>query len=506
MTAAARAAERPPLSLATKLLYALGAAANSIKLRGLSTFLLIFYNQVVGLPAATVGAILMIALVFDAFIDPAVGQISDNFRSRWGRRHPFMFAAAIPVSAAFFLLWNPPMDWDHKAIAAYLLVCLLTVRFFDTFFELPHQALVPELAKDYDERTRLISLRMLFMVASGLAMTVLAYQVFLKEQPDGSGGVLARDGYFNYALTASLLIFSVIVISTLGTLSQVPFLRAAPSRKITVRRMISEVAHTLNNRAFVVAALTGMFIAVAIGARNGLELYFGLYFWELKQSQLALLTTVSVLGSMAGVAVSPWMAATLGKKHGAIAMFVSALAVGIAPIILRLMDLMPPNGSPVLLAILLGETALNMALAAATGVLLASMIADVVEDAEVKTGRRSEGLLLSADNLFKKLVSGMGILIATQILQLIEFPIGAKRGAVDPEVIHRLGLIFIPTVTVLFGLAILCLCFFNIDRAKHEENLRKLRDAAALADESGLAAEVATTGVAGPAAPVSANG
>lgn len=73
---------------------------------------------------------------------------------------------------------------------------IFAVRFFDTFFELPHQALAPELAQAYDERTNLLALRHFFLVAGGLGMTVLAYQVFLKERPDGTGGVLARDGYF----------------------------------------------------------------------------------------------------------------------------------------------------------------------------------------------------------------------------------------------------------------------------------------------------------------------
>jgi glycoside/pentoside/hexuronide:cation symporter, GPH family len=469
---------RPPLSLATKLLYAVGSVANAVKLRTLSTFLMLFYNQVVGLPPQTVTFVLMVALVFDAIVDPLVGQISDNFKSPLGRRHPFMYAAAIPVSVAFFLLWNPPQGLSDGQMVGYLLACLLTVRLFDTFFELPHSTLAPELAKDYDERTKLISLRMLFAVVGGLGMTLLAYQVFLKENPDGGGGVLARDGYLAFSITAALLIFTCIVVSTAGTQNQIPYLRAAPNRKITFKAMAKEVAATLNNRAFVVAALTGMFIAVAAGARNGLEIYFGLYFWELTQAQLAGLVTVGVVGSASGVLVAPRVAKRLGKKHGAIAMFASALAVGISPVVFRLFGLMPPNGTGLLYGLLAVETLVNTALAAGTGVLLVSMTADVIEDAEVKTGRRSEGLLMSADNLFKKMVSGVGVFIAGSVLAFIHFPDNAKRGQVDPEIIQSLGLIYIPTVTALYGLGILALCAFNIDKAKHEDNLRRLREVA----------------------------
>ncbi|MFN9711655.1 MAG: MFS transporter, partial [Alphaproteobacteria bacterium] len=99
MTAATR--EPPPLRMGTKLLYAVGSAATNLKVRALTTFLVIFYNQVIGLPPKLVGLILMVALVFDAVIDPFVGQVSDNLRSRWGRRHPFMMAAALPYALAF---------------------------------------------------------------------------------------------------------------------------------------------------------------------------------------------------------------------------------------------------------------------------------------------------------------------------------------------------------------------------------------------------------------------
>lgn len=496
------AVARPPLGFSTKLLYSVGSIANAVKLRGLSTFLMIFYNQVVGLPAQTVTFILMVALIFDAIVDPLVGQISDNFKSKLGRRHPFMYAAAVPVTVAYFLLWNPPQGWSEGQLVAYLVACLLTVRLFDTFFELPHSTLAPELAKDYQERTKLISMRMLFAVVGGLGMTVMAYQVFLKENPDGTGGVLARDGYLSYSITAAAIIFLAIIISTVGTQNQIPYLRKAPTRQITFKAMAKEVAATLNNKAFVVATLTGMFIAVAAGARNGLEIYFGLYFWELKQSQLALITIVSVVGAAIGVTLAPQVAKRMGKKHGAIIMFASALAVGVSPVVFRLLGLMPPNGTDALFYLLVVETLVNTALAGGTGVLLLSMVADVIEDAEVKTGRRSEGLLMSADNLFKKIVSGVGVFIAGAVLTFISFPENAKRGAVDPEIIHNLGLIYIPTVTVLYALGIVALCAFNIDKAKHEDNLRILRETAEAQAEVMEEGAGSAPGLAGGASPL----
>lgn len=464
-----------PLPYATRVLYALGAVANAVKQRGLTTFLMIFYNQVVGLPADKVAGVLMMALVVDAIIDPLVGYVSDNFRSRWGRRHPFMYAAALPVALAFYLLWNPPVGWSEEALLAYLVVCILAIRVFDTLFELPHNALAPELAQEYHDRTSLLSLRTLFAVVGGLGMTIAAYQIFLKEAPDGSGGVLARDGYFSYSLTAAAIIFLVIVASSLGTHSRIPHLQKPEARpRRTTGEALREVGRTLRNRGFIVTTLTGMFIAIATGAKNGLELYFGLYFWEFTQSQLALLTTVGVAGSAVGVMAAPAVGKALGKRNGAILLFTGALAVGVTPITLRLFNLLPPNGSDLLIGILIVETFVNSVLAGGMIVLLLSMVADVVEDVEVRTGQRSEGLLLSADSLFKKLVSGVGIFIAGAMLSAVSFPEGARRGEVDPEILRDLALTYLPVVASLYAAAILSMFAFNIDRARHEANLRIL--------------------------------
>jgi len=89
-------------SLRTKLLYGFGSVAFGVKDQGFSYFLLFFYNQVVGAPSQIVGRAIAIALFVDAFADPIIGQLSDNLRTRWGRRHPFMYASVLPVTIAYF--------------------------------------------------------------------------------------------------------------------------------------------------------------------------------------------------------------------------------------------------------------------------------------------------------------------------------------------------------------------------------------------------------------------
>src|SRR5580698_4028319 len=154
----------PPLRLPGKLFYGFGSVAYGVKDSSISTFLLIFYNQVVGLPAQWVGGVIMAALVLDAFLDPVIGQVSDHWRSAWGRRHPFMYFSAVPVAGFFLLLWHPPVGWSNTALLIYLLVVFVAARFCITLYEIPSSALVAELSDDYDSRTRLVSWRYLLGV------------------------------------------------------------------------------------------------------------------------------------------------------------------------------------------------------------------------------------------------------------------------------------------------------------------------------------------------------
>ena len=110
------------LSLPTRLFYGFGSVAFGVKDNGFSFFLLLYYSQVLGLPEERVGLAIMLALMADALFDPLLGYASDHLHSRWGRRHPFMYASALPVAVGYYFLWSPPAGLTGDALFVYLLV------------------------------------------------------------------------------------------------------------------------------------------------------------------------------------------------------------------------------------------------------------------------------------------------------------------------------------------------------------------------------------------------
>jgi Na+/melibiose symporter-like transporter len=468
---------RPHLGWGTMVAYGVGAISNSTKTRGLATFLMIFYNQVMGLPAAWVGLGTALALIFDALVDPVVGQVSDNTRSRLGRRHPYMYAAAAPVAILFFLIWNPPTGLEPLALFAYMMACLLSIRLFDTFFELPASALIPELVEDYDKRTVLISIRTLCSVVGGLVMMIFAYQVALRELPDGGGGVLAKDGYFSYAMAGATVIFTTILVSSAATHRFIPWLRKPSKDRRTGQEHLRDIFATLRNRAFFTIVGSGSLVFLVSGVTSGLTLYISLFFWEFSQAQLAMIVTFNAVAGLIGASLASPVSHAIGKKEAALVGYILGAAAELTPYFLRLAGVMPDNDDPRVFYIVATGAFITMTSWSMTGVFLTALIADVVEDNAVKIGRRTEGLLFAADSLFKKIGSSGGPAIAGLILSASAFPIGAKPGEVDPAILRNLMLFYIPTLIAIYTVSISLMAAYNIDRKKHLENLRLLNEA-----------------------------
>jgi len=475
-------------SLRTKIFYGLGSIAFGVKDNGFQTILLLFYNQVIHLPGQLVGLAIAIAFVFDAMIDPVIGQLSDNLRTRWGRRHPLMYAAALPVAISYLLLWNPP-HWSQGAIFLYLLVVAIVVRTFISFYEIPSSALVPEFTQDYDQRTSFMSFRVFFAWYGGMTMFALAFTVFLVPDASHKVGQLNETGYSHYGFTAAIVIFAAIIISAMGTHRFIPQFRKPPLRRLSLGQYFREIVSTLSNRAFLILMCAAFFSNLATGLVFALDIYLKTYFWELSNVQIFILALSTFLSVAFAFAIALPISRRFGKRNGAILFFSIGLAILAIPIVLRLIGLFPANGARSLVPLLFAFQIVAGALTIGASVLVISMIADVVEDSELKTGRRSEGLFFAGSSLIQKAVTGLGLFASGIVLWLAHFPSNAIPGHVDPEIVRRFALIYLPAVVALYSISLVIVSLFPITRETHNENLRRLAEETALAGSAPLGAE-----------------
>ena len=478
MTSGEGTATRPSVWL--KLAHGSGAAAFGIKNGGFDYFLLLFYGTVIGLEPGLVGLAILIALVIDAISDPLVGYWSDNFRSRWGRRHPFMYAAALPVALSYFLLWNPP-DWGQTGLFLYLTLIAVLIRTFITFYETPSSALIPEITADYEERTSLQSYRLLFGWSGGNLMTIVMFGVLLT----GPLGMRDRDAYATYGIIASVLIFATIMISALGTHHKIPALHrpVETGERYSVARSFREMIQTLSEKSFVALFFATMLFAVASGLSAALAFLMLNYFWGFSEFQIFIWTCTVFLSALLGFLVAPWTTRRLGKKRATIVLGLLAFTIQPMPVLLRLAGLMPENGDPLLFPLVLTINVVDLSLIIAVQAVAFSMIADLVESNEVRTGRRSEGVYYAAVTFTRKTTQGLGVLAAGLILSFIDFPEGAEPSSVSQEVLWQLGALYAPALLAIYLAALFCIARYRIDKAEHEENLRRLAAARAAATD-----------------------
>jgi Na+/melibiose symporter-like transporter len=463
------------VALSTKLFYGCGSVAEGAKVSAFNTFLLFYYNQVLGLPGTLTGAAIFVALCIDAITDPLMGAVSDGFHSRWGRRHPFMYAAALPMALCLFALFNPPHGLVGMALFAWLTVFAVGVRVSMTLYAIPSSALLPELTENYDERTSLVSYRFLFGWMGGLAVAQMGYLVFLAPSEEYADGRLDPAAYGAFAGACALLVFGAILICALGTHRLIPTLRSPThAEALTPRRFAREVRQVLANRAYQMLLVAGIFAAVAGGFTDVVGLYMNTYFWEFSTGQIALLVYGLVISALLAFALTRPLTERFDKKQSALGLAAFAIFWGPLPVILRLLGWFPPNGAPVLLPMIWIHGVMLVTAVVAIGITVASMIADVVDESELDTGERQEGMFMSTVTFAQKATSGIGGLLAGVALDLIAFPKQSDPGSVDPDKIFALGVVVGPGVIVLYLVTLVFLARYPITRSRHLKTLAEL--------------------------------
>jgi Na+/melibiose symporter-like transporter len=231
--------------------------------------------------------------------------------------------------------------------------------------------------------------------------------------------------------------------------------------------------------------LGGLFMGFGAGTTAGLAAYFNLHFWGLKPQWVAFMAAAGAPASFLALWAGPWLGGRFGKKEAIIGLYFAWLLTATLPILLRFANLMPPNGSPVLLWTLVGNFTLSLTLALSCHINLGSCVADSIDDIAVKTGRRSEGLMFAAYSVLDKCANGGGAFVAGAILSAVAFPTHALPGTVSPAILNEMAMIKLPIIVVFNLGSIYFLSRYSLTRADHERN------AAVLAERRAREADVA---------------
>jgi glycoside/pentoside/hexuronide:cation symporter, GPH family len=469
------AAERLPLRI--KLGNGFGSVAYGVKDNGFSVFLLIFYNQVLGLDAGMVGLMLLFALLLDALVDPLVGYASDMTHSRWGKRHPWMYAAILPMAGAWLMLWHPP-GWDGGWLLAYLLLFAFLLRAAVSCYEIPGLSVVPGLTSDYDERTSITRWRFVFGWGGGLVLLTLAYAVLLVPSERYSVGLLNVDGYHLYGWVGAGMMMVATSVSALSTHRRIAALKSDPPTHLPLRATLARIKRTLSNRAFLILLGSSLCAYITQGVAFSATSYLLFLYWEMPQSGFIAYSASLFVGVVGAFLLIGALQGRIEKRSGAVVTGILSLIVAAAPYVLRMADLFPAVGSAALIPTLFTMVTISNGLAVASMMLGQSMAADVVEASQAETGERSEGLFFAAYFFTQKCATGFGLFLTGIIISIAGIPPQAVPGQVNMAILDNFALYYL-ALLILFSIgSISFIARFPITRADHVARVAALADRA----------------------------
>ncbi len=457
------------MSWRIRILYGLGQLPEGIKSAAFGFFLLFYYNQVLGLSGTLGGIAVFLALLVDAVSDPLVGSLSDFTRSRWGRRHPYMYASAIPFALSFLLLFAPPSDLGQTGLFLWLLCFATLTRTAMTFYQVPYLAMGAELTQNYDERTLMASLRNVFQLLGMFLVLIVGNLLFFHATDAFANGQLNPAAYLPFALACTPILLLGVWLAAAGTHSEIARLPRASQRvRGAWQQALDDVRQAFAIPSFVAIVGASVLFGVNQGMVSALHLYTATYFFELTSNQITLLFAGAITGIVIGSACSRPLAALVPEKRtlfiaGSIwyALWTSAV------IIARLTGLLPGNEVAWVAPLYMATGCISALGLGAAIPMIGSMVADITDEHERRHGTRQEGIYYAAASFAAKAVGGAGPVVAGFIVDLAGIAPGSNPAEVDPAAIERFGWAQGPMVLVLSALSILCICFYRISRAEH---------------------------------------
>lgn len=436
-----------------------GLTASEVLIR---LYLLIFYTDIVGLEPKLAGYAAAIAIVWDAIIDPLMGNVSDRTRSRFGRRRPYIALGAVLLAASLIYLFSPPDMATQSGKFWFLLLSYMLVNTATTVIAIPHAALGSELTPDRSEVTeiyawRLISGNMgaiLGTIVPGIILTRMAAEPGSQETATKAGA------HATAAAVVAVVILITACITFLATRrADKPTSGIASHKKTVPDTSSASFGHfqglhsMLKNKPFVILFVAYLIATIGVNINSSFAFFYYKYRLELTEADtqkvIAFFMVVFTLALIGWIA----LANRFGKK---IPLFAGTMLLGIMTAIGYPLFPAGSLAGPAIAAIFGG-------LFVGSILLLDAWLVDVIDYDQVKTGRSRPGLYFGIWKMGSKAARAIAVALSGIILSAIDFQPNATQ---SPQVSWRLALVFGPGVAVFFILGALLTLAIKLDEPR----------------------------------------
>ncbi|AKJ64716.1 MFS transporter [Kiritimatiella glycovorans] len=428
-------------------------------------------NIGLGVSPALVSTAMTIPRIWDAFTDPVMGSISDNFRSRHGRRRPFILLGGILTAISYAAIWWFPPGLSEMGYFFFFLGMLLLFYTCVTIFLVPYIALGFELTPDYNERTRVMGFKAFFSVSAGLAMNWMFWLTKRPVFPDIVEGMKWVGLGFGVVILICALTPAVFLRERILTASAAEHGAGPPKTGI-----VKSIKAALSTKPFLLILLCCVSVIIGVMSIMQVGLYLNIYYvcagdQDFASQLQGIVGTCYQAASIATVPAVSWLGTHLGKRRA----LMTILSLGIIGSISTWFMLTPEMPYLQIVPLLFSAPAIG-----GLWILAPSMIADVCDYDEMHSRRRREGIFGAAFGWFTKLGSSAAILASGFALVWTGFDVSLETGQIPTTIVKmRLANAFIPAFAFLIAIIAIRKYFIteemaNDIRAKlgrnHEQN------------------------------------
>jgi GPH family glycoside/pentoside/hexuronide:cation symporter len=461
-----------------KIAWGVGGLADSLMSNSIMQLALPIYNIALGVSPALISIALGVPRFLDAIVDPIMGNITDNTRSRWGRRRPYIALGAILTSLLFVILWMPPTSWSQHWLFGYFLVVSTLYFFSYTIFFIPQNALGFELSNDYNERTSVMAYRSFISSFAGFIMPWIYKLCFRPE--------FGHNEVEGVRVVAILFGIVMLVCGLVPAIFCTEKVQGQAQPKIPIKQAF---LYTVQNRAFLLLAgvvftiLIGLFIVAPFAT------YINIYYILHGNKEAAATiggvggTVYAVLG-LASVPLVSWLARVWGKRRTLITAQILVLFASLMCWFL----FTPKYPYLQLVYMVLACPGLTC-----VWILTGSMLADVCDVDELKSGLRREGMYGAVFALVFKAGIGAVMVLSGFIVQLSGFDALNPTSIVSMTGVFRMRVMFAVVPAVCLAISAYLTFLFPITEASARKVRATLdeRKAQADADEAAVEADKA---------------
>ena len=444
--------------------YGLGECANSLVMNGVFGFALLFFTKALGLNPIWAGIAMSASVVWEAVFEPIMGHISDNTRTRWGRRHPYMVIGGIIMAVCSYMIWFVPEVFRSSQLSSlgYLIVVNLALRTGLTMFFIPYMALGFEMCSDYQDQTKLQSIRQIFNMAANFAGPALAWSLFFKDQGKLLGTTVATN-YLHMGTVFAISTAVFVLITVVFTYDWHDDTRHATKETsagwingffVDMRQILSDP----NPRwvfIFVFVVCAGMVLV------SSLQIFVYDDYMKFSAYKKSIAHGATMVGMALGAFISIGLAKRFEKRTTVLFGGLVSILANVMLSLLFVTGLVPHDatwsvaGQTLPLALCL-FVPLHAAYWLGNGIMLPianSMIADVSEIHQLQTGINKDGGYSSVFSLSMRMAISLGLMASGCCLEFIGYkvPKGGEAVTQSPEAIWCLG-----AVTFVIG-AFICL-------------------------------------------------